>query len=436
MPANSRKNTYFWLIFLPDLLLLYASLFLAIRIRYPSGLPEAELSKHLTAFSVIHLLWLLVLFIHGLFEVGAFRRYSTLIFNLISASVVNVLLATTYFYFQPNLILTPRRFLLLHAGIAFAFLLLWHLVLKYAFKNRLAVGVYLLSVGNQNGDLDRQIEAHPYLGFRSLGYLTEDDLVQKPLAKNSGIVVPDDLHARPDVLKKLYQLRTSGVSFYGYRELYEQLLRRVHLSELDEGWFLENVDYRTLRFYNLVKRAVDLLAGSLGLLVFLASYPLVGLLIKLTSKGPVLFVQERVGQGGSVFKVYKYRTMSGGRTDTWTEKNDPRITPVGGFLRKSRLDELPQSINLLLGNMSLVGPRPEQVHIVERLRAEVPFYDERHLVKPGLTGWAQLNVYASSVEETRLKLQYDLYYIKHRGFWFDLEIILKTVYYVFTWRGR
>jgi lipopolysaccharide/colanic/teichoic acid biosynthesis glycosyltransferase len=149
-----------------------------------------------------------------------------------------------------------------------------------------------------------------------------------------------------------------------------------------------------------------------------------------------MFVQERVGKKGQIFKVYKYRTMSGGATNTWTSVNDPRITPVGKFLRKSRIDEWPQFINLLLGTMSLVGPRPEQPHIVEQMKTQIPFFDERHLVKPGITGWAQLNIYAASVEESRLKLQYDLYYIKNRSFFFDLEIILKTVYYIFTWQGR
>jgi lipopolysaccharide/colanic/teichoic acid biosynthesis glycosyltransferase len=128
--------------------------------------------------------------------------------------------------------------------------------------------------------------------------------------------------------------------------------------------------------------------------------------------------------------------MSGGATNTWTKVNDPRITKVGKILRKTRIDEWPQFINLILGTMSLVGPRPEQPHIVEDLKKQVPFYDERHLVKPGITGWAQLNIYAGSLEETKLKLQYDLYYIKHRSFLFDLEIILKTVYYIFTWKGR
>jgi lipopolysaccharide/colanic/teichoic acid biosynthesis glycosyltransferase len=170
--------------------------------------------------------------------------------------------------------------------------------------------------------------------------------------------------------------------------------------------------------------------------VFVVTNPICAALVKFSSPGPVLFVQQRVGEAGKVFKVYKYRTMSGGPTNTWTAVNDPRITKIGKFFRKSRLDELPQCINLLIGNMSLVGPRPEQPHIVEQLKEQIPFYAERHLVKPGLTGWAQLNIYAGSLEESKLKLQYDLYYVKHRGIMFDLEIILKTLYYIFTWKGR
>jgi lipopolysaccharide/colanic/teichoic acid biosynthesis glycosyltransferase len=121
---------------------------------------------------------------------------------------------------------------------------------------------------------------------------------------------------------------------------------------------------------------------------------------------------------------------------SWTEVNDPRITKFGNIMRKTRIDELPQSLNLIKGDISLVGPRPEQMGIVERLRKKIPFFDERHLVKPGITGWAQLNIYAGSLEESRKKLQYDLYYIRRRSLLLDMEIILKTVYYIFTWQGR
>ena len=209
------------------------------------------------------------------------------------------------------------------------------------------------------------------------------------------------------------------------------------MSQINEIWFLENIDYREKRVYNLVKRLVDLLFGLIGFLIFIITLPVLAALIKFTSKGPVFFVQERVGLHGRLFKVFKYRTMNTGTpTNTWTSVNDPRITRFGRFLRQARLDELPQFVNLIMGNMSLVGPRPEQRHIVGELKRVVPFYDERHLVKPGITGWAQLNVYAGTVEETKIKLQYDLYYIKHRSLLFDLEVIIKTVYYIFTWRGR
>ncbi len=209
------------------------------------------------------------------------------------------------------------------------------------------------------------------------------------------------------------------------------------MSQINEIWFLENINYQEKRLYNIVKRILDVALGLIGLVFFLISLPFCAAIIKLTSQGPVFFVQERVGKKGRLFKVYKYRSMSGGATNIWTSVNDPRITGVGKFLRKSRIDEWPQFINLLLGHLSLVGPRPEQPHIAEELKKQIPFYDERHLVKPGITGWAQINnIYAGNTEETRLKLQYDLYYIKYRSFLFDLEIILKTVYYIFTWQGR
>lgn len=226
------------------------------------------------------------------------------------------------------------------------------------------------------------------------------------------------------------------MQFYNHREFYESLLRRVYLSQLNELWFLENIHYKEKRWYNFVKRFIDIITGVAGSAVFIATLPLIAAAIKLTTNGPVFFTQARIGRKGQAFRIYKYKTMSGGATHTWTAPNDPRITKVGKLLRKTRMDELPQFINLLTGHVSLVGPRPEQVQIVDQLCEQIPFYDERHIVKPGITGWAQLHTYAGNIEETKLKLQYDLYYVKHRSILFDLEIIIKTLYHVFTWSGR
>jgi exopolysaccharide biosynthesis polyprenyl glycosylphosphotransferase len=432
----SRKFLTFWFIILPDFCLMFLSLYLTIVVRYHSQIESINWNVYLKAFSFLYLLWLLIFFIHGLFELFSLRRYTIVVFNLVSAMAVNLLVSVSYFYIQPNLTLTPKRFLLINVSIAFLLILLWHLLIKYLLKNRFNQNIYLFSFNKELMELEKEILGQSYLGYKILGHLNEQSLNEEVFTKDASIVLPENITTKPEVLNKFYELRKIGVGFYNHKTFYENLLRKVYLSQINELWFLENVNYKEKKFYNLLKRVVDLICGLISFIIFLISYPIISLVIKIESSGPAVFTQERVGKNGSVFKIYKYRTMTTIKGNTWTEVNDPRITKVGNFLRKSRLDELPQSINLIKGNISLVGPRPEQVGIVEKLRKEIPFFEERHWVKPGLTGWAQLNIYAGSIEESRLKLQYDLYYIKHRSLLFDLEIILKTIYYIFTWRGR
>ncbi len=434
---DSRKIIAFWLVFMPVIAILYFSLWMSIQLRYNGNLSPEGVVVHVKAFSILYLLWLLVFFIHGLFEFGVLRRYVSLVLTLVSAMAVNTIISVAYFYSLPDLILTPRRFLLIHVFVTFVLVLGWFLMVKYFLKNRMTEFLYLFSFDNELEELEKEINNNSYLGFKVLGHLNSEAI--KTLAPNRdvGIILPDNLAAKPEIVAKFYELRKQGISFYNHKNFYEGLLRKVYLSQLNEVWFLENINYKEKRFYNLAMRAIDLLFGLFAFLLFVITYPVIALLIKTSSRGPVLFVQDRVGKQGKIFKIYKYRTMSSSApNNTWTAVNDPRITWVGRFLRKSRIDELPQSINLLLGSISLVGPRPEQTHIVEEMRKRIPFYDERHLVKPGITGWAQLNIYAASLEETKLKLQYDLYYIKHRSLLFDTEIILKTFYYIFTWKGR
>lgn len=433
----SRKTIIFWFIVLPDVLLLYASLWVAVVLRYGADTHLVDWPAHLQAFTIIFAVWLLIFFIHNLFEVSTFRRYTILLRNLFAAMIINGLAAVLYFYIQPGLILTPRRLLLIVVLVTYVLILGWHLLVKYFLKNRLIEHVYVFAFADEPKELLEEIARHDFLGYKVVASLTESSLATAEILRNSGIIVPDNISATPAVLAQLYNLRKKGIAFYSHALFYEQLLRKVYLSRVSELWFLENISYKQKRFYTLAKRCVDALAGFAGLIIFGLSFPVCAMLVRLSSPGPILFIQERVGEGGVLFKVYKYRTMVGPVTNTWTAIHDPRITPIGRFLRASRIDELPQCINLLLGNMSLVGPRPEQTHLVEQLRAFVPFYDERHMVKPGITGWAQINnAYAATVEETEGKLQYDLYYIKHRSFLFDLEIIFKTIYYVLSWKGR
>jgi exopolysaccharide biosynthesis polyprenyl glycosylphosphotransferase len=186
------------------------------------------------------------------------------------------------------------------------------------------------------------------------------------------------------------------------------------------------------RLTTVSKRALDVAAAVSGLVLSLPLSLLAALLIKLTSRGPVFFCQERTGEDGAPFKLIKFRTM---RVDAekesgpvWAQKNDVRVTPIGRFLRLSRIDEIPQFLNILAGQMSFVGPRPERPHFVEQLKQSVPFYPLRHTVKPGLTGWAQVrHPYGASIEDAQEKLRYDLYYIKNMSLLFDVSIMLRTI---------
>jgi exopolysaccharide biosynthesis polyprenyl glycosylphosphotransferase len=223
--------------------------------------------------------------------------------------------------------------------------------------------------------------------------------------------------------------------------IYEQITGRVPVATVEKLWFLENLSENEKQFYEFFKRGFDiiftLIAGLFGLLIA----PFVALGIKLTSPGPVLFIQKRVGRHGKIFRAMKFRTMYEGSETSgpqWTKKDDPRVTSFGRFLRKTKLDEIPQLINILRGEMSYIGPRPEQPEFVAFLMREIPYYNERHLIKPGLTGWAQINFPDSSAsrEDTLIKLQYDLYYIKNRSLLLDIGIILKTINIVLSGKGR
>ena len=225
--------------------------------------------------------------------------------------------------------------------------------------------------------------------------------------------------------------------------LYEEMTGRVPVHHLESDWIIRSfVDgLRVSGFYDLTKRILDITGGALGLLMFAVTYPFIALAVYLDSGRPIFYVQPRLGRGGYRFNIYKYRTM---RQDAEADgearmalENDPRVTRVGNFLRKLRLDELPQFWNVLRGEMSLVGPRAERPELVAEFQKQIPFYRARLLVKPGLTGWAQINYgYVASVLETAVKIEYDLYYIKHRTFGMDFQILLRTIGTVLRRTGR
>jgi lipopolysaccharide/colanic/teichoic acid biosynthesis glycosyltransferase len=259
----------------------------------------------------------------------------------------------------------------------------------------------------------------------------------------SDLIVAISGRMQGGMFQALLDAQQMGIEITRMPVAYEELLHRVPIRYLEAEWIVRTfVDKaRGNSFFEMTKRLVDIFAGLLGVFGLTLLFPLIGLAIYVESGRPIFYTQSRLGKGGQHYNMIKFRTM---RQDAepngqpkWAEENDRRATRVGRILRKTHLDEIPQFINVLRGEMSLVGPRAERPELVEWFQYHVPFYRARLLVKPGITGWAQVNQdYAASVDETIEKLEYDLYYITHRSFLMDFRVILRTPMMVLGFRGR
>lgn len=254
------------------------------------------------------------------------------------------------------------------------------------------------------------------------------------------IVLEPSASLDPDTARALIDARFSGVAVLDFPTAFQMLSGKLPLNHMDGQWFLSAQGFQFFES-NIAVRVKRLLDLGLAFALFVITAPLLPLIalgIKLSSKGPPLYVQERVGRGGHIFRLFKFRTMSVG-ADTagpWTVKNDPRVFTFGRFLRLTRLDELPQLVNVLRGDMSFVGPRPESLVLVDLYQREIPYYNLRSAVRPGITGWAQINYpYGSSVKDAVEKLKYDLHYIQHLSLLFDIQIVLRTIRTVLSRQG-
>jgi len=283
----------------------------------------------------------------------------------------------------------------------------------------------------------KKIEGFEVLGnSQDLSAIIEKENISDLIFSISG-------NMKPEMFQALLAAEEKGVEVTTMPAMYEDLRGRVPIHLLQSDWILRSfVDQAHAGgIYNVVKRLMDILGSVIGLSILVVLFPFLAIFIFLDSGFPVLYKQTRLGQSGREYQMIKFRTM---RQDAEKDgkaqmaaKNDQRVTRFGRFLRRSHLDELPQFINVLLGDMSLVGPRAERPQLVEELQNQVPFYRARLLVKPGLTGWAQVNYgYVSTIEGTSIKLEYDLYYIKHRDLMLDISIILRTIGAVIGFRGR
>ena len=443
------------LIFSVDVMLMYASLYLAMVLR--RGTPDAAmLSVHFSHFSVIFAVWGMMFYTFGLYRIE--RAFDDISFMALSLKVLLLgsLVALGYFYLVPGIPIGPRTLLFLFVGIYAAVFGAWRFLLgKFRNIGTLRVGVGFVGLGGDAPGILSETHARPGLGYDVRFVLNprgtsipdginvvRDEAEIISVVERTGtsiIVIGNEEELSAGLLQTLFGLLGSSVAFIRLANFYEMVTRRVPIGLINEAWFLENIDLRSKRPYGHLKRGVDIVLSLALLIITGPLWPFIALAVKLSGKGPVFFTQKRLGKDDVSFTMYKFRSMRvDENTYAPTTLSDPRITKVGNFLRKSRLDELPQMINILKGEMSFIGPRPERPEIAVNLEKSIPYYRQRHLVKPGVTGWDQVagEYHSPSEEDTRKKLQYDLYYLKNMSLSLDVSIFFKTIMTVLRRQGR
>lgn len=448
-----------------DILSYNIGLLLALTVRTWNFPTIHQIETHVWLFAFIFFCWVIVNYINGLYDLircnnnyPFYRRYGeTALFSLI----VGVIL----FYLAPNSAFNPKTILFLTVLFGYGIGFMWrifynryvdtsnlktNLLLVGYSKEMEEIATYLTSTGTKNYTLAAWIDPTQEVTKEQWStcdvrnsFSSTNELISR---HNISIVVTaSHLNNDPYTLKALYSLLFTNVQIVDMVSFYQTITGRIPEFCFSEGWFLENLRYKERPVYDYVRTIIDYLTGTvLFFLLAIVILP-ISAAIYLESKGPIFFTQKRVGRYGKVFTMYKFRSMYAlspdGSAETtgaqFATKGDVRVTRFGKFLRKTRLDELPQAINLLRRDISLIGPRPERPEIVEELTRQMPYYPLRHTIFPGLTGWAVLHQNYTDTYETSLqKLQYDLYYIKNRSPLLDLSIFLRTINLITRMMGQ
>jgi len=445
-----------------DVIILYASLVITLTIRY-QGFDFSIFKEHLLPFSIIYLLWLIIFYIHNLYDLDIAKNNVEFSSALIRALIIGAFISIAFFYLAPNITsiaITPKTNLFINILVFMVLLYGWRYLFNFLVGSlKLKINTAIIGYSPQVTELAKDIIKNPQLGYKLKLIVKNHEKIDKTdlpeikitqglenlkeileEEKIATAIVAPEIYQSPDLIQNLFECIRYKIDFINLSEFYENVTQKVPLTAINQIWFLENISQRDKNLYGFFKRIFDFVFASILLIISLPFWLIIALIIKIDSPGPVFYKQARIGREGKSFKIIKFRSMiKDAEKDgaKWAEDDDKRITKFGKFIRKTRLDELPQLLNIVKGEMTFVGPRAERPEFHKQLKNSIPFFQERYLIKPGLSGWAQIKYgYGSSIKDAFEKVQYDLYYVKNRSFPFDLAIILKTINTILRGRGK
>jgi len=428
------------ILFLGDLALYISSIFILWATDlYIRQMDSVFINDYIWGFTTFLPLFFMVFYIFDLYADEVTMNGITLLKGSINASVVSALLAFLWLHkFRVFFYVRSILSFVIFAFIIFILLSLWRrLYFKLFAQRRTILPAILITQSDTISEIENEIANRPFCGIsitRRFNIKKESiSTLQQVLEKESTqyLIVDDDCFHDSKVVHEVFCSLPLKIDIIRLSSFLENLCHSVFIKHIGEHWFIDNLFDSRKRIHDKMKSLTDRLLAFALIILLSPLLIFVALIVGVTSGFPIIYSQKRVGLLGKEFILYKFRSMKKDAEKEgaqWASKNDSRVTTLGGLLRKSRLDELPQLINILKGEMSFIGPRPERPEFVKKLSLSIPFYNERHLVKPGLTGWAQVSYkYGMTENDSLIKLQYDLYYIKNRSLVLELAIILKTI---------
>jgi exopolysaccharide biosynthesis polyprenyl glycosylphosphotransferase len=437
-----------------DVLVFYVALWITLALREFSFPTQEVWFRHAVPFSLLFLLSVVVYFIAGLYDQHTTLLRSKLPSLIAYSQIATVVLAALFFFSVPYFGITPKTILVIFLAVSSVLVVFWRLVLTRHVGVRRQTGALVLGKGREIEQLTRELHANDRYGLQVRHQFAphEVEVSEKLQEQIHHFITQEDItviivDARDpnmsNITPVLYNLLflNPQLIVLDASQLYEDIFRRIPISMLQDTWFIAHVARQPLLLFNLAHRFFDVTLSLVLGMVTLILFPFVAFAIKLDDGGPIFSFQRRVGKDNQPLDLVKFRTMTVANDAGEWGKVSNRVTKVGGILRTTRIDELPQLWNVLRGGYSLIGPRPEFPDAVNRYASEIPYYNARHLITPGLSGWAQLNHHKHphhgvDTEETRNKLSYDLYYLKNRSLWLDLEIGLKTIKILLSAEGK
>lgn len=414
------------LLFAGDIVAFAVSLYLTLLLRYGTVPDITTLTPYMVPFTFLFALWILVFYSSGLYSKRISLFPSRLPDALFKTQIANILFAAVFFFLVPAFGITPKTILAIYLIVSLAVIFFWRLTLypRLSIRQNREQAI-LLAEGTEADELFAEVNGNPRYGIEFVSRDPRDAQTMMCIVDTENV----DSASRSNLTGEEKQV-------IAFEDMYEEVFDRIPLSKLGRAWFRENVTVADPLWYVFAKRGIDIVGGLIMGLVTLVIAPFIYIANRFEGPGPLFLRQERFGKSGAHIRVYKFRSMQRdiSASREWTHEGVNRVTKVGNFLRKTSLDEFPQFVNILKGEISLIGPRNDILGLGERLAESLPYYKERYTVVPGITGWAQINqqyeqgnVSPQSIEETKVRLAYDFYYLKHRSLGLDIIIALKTV---------